>query len=282
MNQLIEKTLDDLVARIEAGTGDWYADWIGGGLPTNYTTGRRYHGANILLLWAGKERHGYATAQWATYRQWQQAGYQVKAAERSTVIFITKEAVKKGGDKDNPDDRYRLLRCAYVFNAAQLTEPPALATVELGKAERIEACERLVERTGAVLVEGDSPAYSVTADTVRMPPIGRFLSTEGYYATLFHELVHWTAHKDRCDREMSKARGPYAFEELVAELGAAFISSEMQLQIDRENSAAYLGNWLKATKEDRATTLMKAASAASKAHEFIIATEGKEVDALAA
>lgn len=282
MNQLIEKTLDDLVARIEAGTGDWYADWIGGGLPTNYTTGRRYHGANILLLWAGKERHGYATAQWATYKQWQQAGYQVKAAERSTVIFITKDAVKKGGDKDNPDDHYRLLRCAYVFNAAQLTEPPAIATVELGKAERIEACEALVDRTGAAIVPGDSPAYSRGADNIRMPPIGNFLSSEGYYATLFHELVHWTGHPTRLDRNMHHKTSIYAEEELVAEFGAAFICAEMQVRADQDNTASYLRSWLTRLKEDRGIVLMRAASAASKAHEFILATGRKEVDALAA
>jgi len=275
MNQLIERTLDDLVERIEKGTGDWIRDWVSGSVPLNYTTSRQYHGINILLLWGAKEKAGYPSSEWATYKQWAASGHQVKAGEKSSTIFISKDALKKGGDKANPDDHYRLLRCAFVFNAAQLVVPPDKVTEAVTEAQRDEACDRLVLATGAAIGDGDQPLYRPTADMILIPPISKFVSAEGYYATLFHELIHWTGHKTRLDRKED-----YADEELVAEFGAAFTCAGLGVTYCSDNFAAYLRSWLGRTK-DKGAALMKAASLASKAHEFIMSHQQKE-DAIAA
>jgi len=275
MNQLIERTLEDLVERIEKGTGDWIRDWVSGGVPRNYTTSRQYHGVNILLLWAAKERSGYPSNEWATYKQWAASGLQVKAGEKSSTIFISKDALKKGGDRDNPDDHYRLLRCAFVFNAAQLLVPPDRVTEAVTSVQRDEACERLITATGAAIAEGEQPLYRPAADTILCPPPEKFVSVEAYYATLFHELVHWTGHKTRLARIET-----YADEELVAEFGAAFACAELHVTYSSDNFAAYLRGWLSKTK-DRGAALMKAASLASKAHEYIMSHQQKE-DAIAA
>jgi len=288
MNQLIEATLEDLVAKIENGTGDWIHDWVGGGVPRNHTTSRRYHGINILLLWAAKEASNFPTGDWATYKQWAASGHQVKRGEKSSTIFISKDALKRGGDAANPDDHYRLLRCAFVFNAAQLVEPPATVTEPVTPIQRIERCEKLVAATGATFEVADHPAYVPGRDVIKMPPIVGFISSEGYYATVFHELVHWTGHKTRLDRLLSYSfdarigNSDYAFEELVAEFGQAFLCAELGVYGVNENAAAYLRNWLKAVKQDRGAALMKAASLASKAHEYLVSRETKTEDAMAA
>jgi len=277
VNQLIEATLDDLMWKIEKGTGDWVRDWVSGGVPRNYTTGRRYHGVNILLLWSARDVNRYPSGDWATYKQWAASGRQVKGGETSTAIFIMKDALKKGGDRDNPADHYRLMRCAFVFNAAQLVAPPDRVTEAVTPAQRDAACDRLVAATGALIGEGEQPLYRPAADMILIPPIGRFMSAEGYYATLFHELAHWTGHKDRLDRHED-----YAFEELVAELGAAFTCSTMGVAFDTDNTAAYLRSWLRSVRQERGAALMRAASLASKAHDFIVSRETKEEDAMAA
>lgn len=273
MNPMIESTLDDLIYKIENGTGDWIKEWVGGGAPTNYATKAHYHGVNILLLWSAKQEHCYPTNRWATYKQWSAAGYQVSKGQRSSIIFISKDAVKKGGDKQNPEDRYRLFTCAYVFNEAQLDEAPPQAVRAGADNTPIEACERTLAATGAQVIVGDSPYYTYAADFIEVPDINSFISAETYYVTAFHELVHWTGNPKRLDRNMIL---DYAQEELVAEFGAAFLAAEHGLTELNENSAAYIRGWLKKVKMDKGRALIQAASAASKAVEFIMSKCAKE------
>jgi antirestriction protein ArdC len=276
VNQLIESTLEALVHRIETGTGNWIKDWADDGMPQNWTTKRYYHGVNVLLLWAARANAAYPTSQWATYKQWLASGYQVKSGERSSTVFITKDALKRGGDKDNPEDHYRLLRGAFVFNAAQLTLPPPVEAVALTPRQRDAACDALVEATGADIRAGPSPRYTMGGDFIEIPDIDYFTSTEGYYATLFHELVHWTGAKARLDRPMGGS--DYAAEELVAELGQVFVCAEMGVTSEdvNDNNAAYLRSWL-GRVPDKGKALMAAASKASKAHEYLmVSRETKE------
>jgi len=269
MNQLVEATLDALLDRIENGDGDWIKEWTGGGSPRNAATARHYRGVNILLLWAARASQGFETSEWATYKQWQSLGKQVRQGEKSSIIFIAKDALKKGGDRENPDDHYRLLKCAFVFNRAQVSPPPDPPAPPPSMAERHARCADTLALSGALFMVGDDAAYSATFDTIQMPPIHRFASADAYYGTAFHELVHWTGHRDRLDRGMiGKER--YAEEELVAEFGSAFLCAEHGIVDTNENSAAYIRGWLKGVKTDRTKVLMQAASAASKAVEFIL------------
>ena len=230
MNQLIEATLDDLIHRIETGTADWIKDWIADGLPQNFTTKRRYHGINVLLLSVAGSKGGYPTSKWASYKQWLAAGFQVKGGERSSTIFITKDALKKGGDTDNPRRPLpaAALRLRVQCGAADRAASPPRRGDPRSAGAAVTRCDRLIHDTGALILEGQQPLYRRIDDLIRMPDISQFMSAEGYYATLFHELVHWTGHSKRLDRDM---RGAYADEELVAELAAAFICAEMQVPL---------------------------------------------------
>jgi antirestriction protein ArdC len=276
MNVLIEATLDRLVQNIEAGL-DWKKTWIaGGGLPTNYKTKRHYSGTNVLLLWAAQQEHAYRFNQWATYRQWQEAGYQVRGGEKSHVILIVRDTVADKGKET--EKHYRMFKVALVFNADQITVIPADCGVKdtVLTEHRHERCAALVAAAAPSIVTGE-PSYSPKLDVIGMPVMAAFESADAYYSTLFHEMIHWTGHGTRLDRmlETNGKGSAYAFEELIAELGAAFIDAEFGI-VDvagHDNSAAYLSSWLKFFKDDKAAALMKAASAASKAVEFINAKQ---------
>ena len=265
MNALIEATLDSLLERIENGEGDWIKEWVGGGAPKNYTTNKYYTGINTLLLWSSKQLNQYPTQEWATYKQWQAEGYQVRQGERSTTILLVRDAVKKGGDIANEEDRYRLLKSFSVFNAAQLTAPPASAVVELTEFQKEDRCEATIRATCAKIHLEMQPAYAPGPDVILMPPPHAFADPAAYYCTMFHELTHWTGHKSRLLRGLK-----YAEEELVAELGAAFLSAQHEIPFTSDNSAAYLRNWLKKVEGDKGRALMSAASAATKAADFIM------------
>lgn len=273
MNQLVEQTIERLIANIETA-GEWFKTWTGGGLPRNYTTKARYHGVNILLLWAAQTEHGYQTAEWATYKQWQAMGYQVRQGEKSTVILIVKDALGKEKE-DGEREHYKMFKCAFVFNADQLIVKPDGLIAEkkvMTEEERHRLCAELLATTGAsIMTKADRASYNKSIDVIGMPPIDSFISLDAYYATAFHELIHWTGHPSRLDRVMGKPGKDYAFEELVAEMGAAFLNTEFGIaEFDtHDNSAAYLKTWLDFFKDDKAGALMRAASAASKAHEFI-------------
>lgn len=273
MNQLIEATLEAMLERIDNGKGDWIKEWVGGGAPRNAATGRHYRGINILLLWSARQSSAYSTNEWATYKQWLSVGKQVRKDQKSSTIFIMKDALKKGGDRDNKEDHYRLLRCAFVFNREQLTDPVVERVPPLPPEEKHARCATTVARTGARISDGPDAIYYNTSDRIEIPPAPRFTAWDTYYGTLFHELVHWTGHKSRLDRGMGEANHyRYAEEELVAELGAAFLCAEHDIiNLDTtENSAAYIRHWLAKAKGDRGSALMTAASAASKAVEFIM------------
>ena len=265
MNQLIEATLDTLLERIENGDGAWLKEWVGGGMPRNFTTEKNYRGINTLLLWCYREKNEYPTQDWATYKQWADAGYQVSKGQKSSVIFIHKDAVKKGGNPDNPDDHYRLLKCAFVFNAAQLESPPMVdEPIDTGFTT-VDLCEQTIRGTLARVIEDGQPAYSPVLDAIKMPPGYAFHTAEAYYCTYFHELTHWSGHRSR----LARTGLSYAEEELVAEFGAAFLCASHGIDGVNDNAAAYIRSWLKQIKVDRAGALMKAASQASKAAEYI-------------
>ena len=283
MNQLIERTLDQLVAAIEGEALDWRKTWAGGGLPMNHTTGKNYRGINILLLWSAASEHQFPTQRWATYKQWAAAGHQVGKGERSSTIFISKDVEKK--DRlTGETERYRLLRCAFVFNSAQLVEPlPLEAMVPVTIEERHDACAALVLATGANVLVEPQPCYRPSKDTIYLPEIGQFISADAYYATLFHELVHWTGHHGRTDRAPRLKGKDYAFEELVAEFGAAFLCAQHGITEfpDHDNHAAYMQNWLKRVGDDKAGALLLAAGMAGKAVEFIQACGESKQEAAA-
>ena len=277
---------DTIISAIEAGAGQWDMPWHRHGVthtrPMNALTGKRYRGVNVLALWAAAEARGFTTGLWGTYRQWQEKGAQVRKGEKSSLVVFFKElAVDETNPETGETERGRRLiaKASYVFNANQvdgfaLPEPQAPAN----PAEVLTQVEAYVTATGArVAFGGEGAFYRPLTDTIHMPDRTRFVgsgtssATECLYSTLLHELTHWTGIKTRCDREFGKRFGDdaYAMEELVAELGAAFLCADLGIaNTPRPDHAAYISHWLTVLKADK-KAIFTAASKASQAVDYL-------------
>lgn len=278
-----QKLTATIIAQIEKGADRWVMPWhkdpVAGSadltLPVNAQTGANYQGANVIVFWSVAKAMGYAGNVWATYKQWQALGAQVRKGERGTY-GIKWQAVKDRKAADPAKARMVLIPCGFtVFHAAQVDgwsgEMPKAPASHLSPVERADA---LVSATGAHIQHGGTRAFYVPAlDHIQMPDRFRFgVNSEGYYGTLLHELTHWTGAKSRCDRDFSGRFGSdaYAFEELVAELGAAFLCAATGVSNDpRPDHAAYLAGWLKVLKDDP-KALVTAASKAQAAVNHIM------------
>lgn len=273
--ELAETVTARLVAKIEAGAGTWTMPWntAGGINPTNAITGKGYNGGNWVMLVLAKAEADHPTSIWATFKQWQAAGAQVRKGEHGTQII--KWVVAKGDAVEEGDGlsgsfggrrKAKLVPKVYtVFNAAQVdgwTAPEPTAPTELDA-----TAEAWIAATGATISEGTMACYLPLTDRIELPHEDRFTSPEAYYATAAHELVHWSGHKDRLNRDLTGRFGDdrYAAEELVAELGAAMVCAGLGIGSPaREDHAAYLAHWLRILKSDP-KALFATASAASAA-----------------
>lgn len=249
-------------------------------MPSNALTGNGYNGINVVSLWVSAEISGFTAPIWATYRQWSELGAQVRKGEKSSLVVFYKEYDAQP-DANNPEDdgKRRVARASHVFNASQVDGyrfPDA--PLPLGPVERLEAVDRFIAATGARIEHGgDRAFYRPSTDQIQMPEESLFCGTdtmtrtEGYYATLTHELTHWSGASSRLDRDMGKRFGDasYAAEELVAEIASAFLCSELRItQNTREDHAQYLAQWLKMMKDD-SRAIFAAAAKASEAVAFL-------------
>jgi len=277
---------NSIIAAIEAGAGDWQMPWhrSGEGLnrPVNIDTAKAYRGINVVSLWASAQARGFTNGTWGTYRQWQANGCQVRKGEKSSLVVFYKEfdVEERNDDTGETEHGKRLMaRASWVFNADQVDgyEAPALPEPK-DPVATVAAADRFITATGAIIRHGGTRAfYRPSDDIIQMPERERFLgtetstATESYYATLLHELTHWTGDTRRCDRQFGKRFGDdaYAMEELVAELGAAFLCADLGVTLTpRPDHAAYIDNWLKVLKADK-KAIFTAASAAAKATDFL-------------
>lgn len=275
---------ESIIAAIEAGPDRFELPWHGSGpafqRPRNAATGNRYNGVNILALWASADRQGFTSPVWATYRQWLSIGAQVRRGERaSPVVFYKRTELEVADDGDKAESRL-FARSSRVFNADQVEgfEAEDTTPVVPDQTERLDQAEAFVAASGADIRHGgDRACYSPSGDYIQMPPRERFTgsetstATESYYATLLHELTHWSGHRSRCDRDLSGRFGnaAYAMEELIADLGAAFLCSDLGITAEpRADHASYLASWLKVLKNDT-KAIFTAASRASEAAEFL-------------
>lgn len=271
---------DQIVATIEKGAGEFRLPWHSGGniiCPTNIASRKAYRGVNIIALWAASEARGFTTGVWGTYRQWAEAGAQVRKGEKSSYVVFYKE-IDVAAEEGNVETETRMFaRATPVFSAEQVEGYTPLARPE-STVEPIAVADAFVQATQARIEHGGSRAYyRPSTDSIQLPLREDFIGTttstpqEAYYSTLLHELTHWTSHTDRCDRQLGKRFGDdaYAMEELVAELGAAFLCAELGITSDpRDDHAQYLASWLKVMKGDK-KAIFTAASAASKAVTYL-------------
>jgi antirestriction protein ArdC len=263
-----------------ADPGSWICPWHNaGGLPQNARTNRSYRGINILSLWCRAESAGYADPRWATYKQWSDLGAQVRRGEKGTLVIFYKDRQQGPGHADGSESdegkgdcgQRFIARASFVFNAAQVEnapEPPALSS----EAGTTASFDNFVTNTGATIrIGGDRACYVPGEDMIRMPPRERFRSTHGYVATLAHELVHWSGAKHRLNRDLSTRVGSrsYAAEELVAELGSAFILAGLHLAREpHPQHARYMAGWLPLLRADP-RALSTAAAQASRAADYL-------------
>jgi len=280
-----QAVLEQVEANLAAGVGPWGKDWTGGGVgsvPQNHTTGIAYKGINVLILMMSQAKAGHSHSLWATYKQWQDAGHQVTKGEVGTrcvrwVMFSSK-AEKAAAKKEKRKPKLDVFQPKWfsVFNISQTDAPlPEVETVDV-KTLVIPRAEALIAASGAdyrVVSGSDSAFYNPALDFVQMPSIGQFNTPEGYYRTALHELTHWTGHKSRLDRDQKGRFGSpdYAKEELIAEMGAAFLCNTIGLGYDTQH-ASYIKSWLKALQNDR-KFLYDACKAASAAADFILELE---------
>lgn len=274
---IYQEVTNTIVRQLESGVRPWAKPWgsPGGSLsmPTR-ANGEKYRGINVVLLWGAAEQNGFTSTQWFTFKQAQELGASVrKGSKGSQVVYFSKltRESESGEDVEIP-----FLKTYSVFNADQIDNLPEAyqpAPVITGDAPSpIPTAEAFFAATGADIRNGGSLAFFIPSqDFIQMPPLAAFKDAESYYATLAHETVHWTGHKSRLEREFGKRFGDeaYAVEELCAEIGSAFLASDLGLYGEpREDHAAYLASWLKVLKADK-RAIFTAASKAQAAVDFI-------------
>ena len=278
--QSYERITERIVTLLEQGTVPWHKPWkVNTGLPRNLISKKPYRGINVFLLMA----MSYESPHWLTFRQAIQLGGNVKKGEKSCPVVFWKQM--KIEDKESGEPKKApLLRLYHVFNAAQcegLKDAPEEIPMPVTKPAEIVA--KMPQPP--VVKHGMAQAfYSPTDDCVGMPEPERFESEASYFAALFHELVHATGHEKRLKRASITERNgygsdPYCKEELIAELGSAFLCGYADI-VDRtiDNSAAYLEGWLKQFQNDR-TLIVYAAAQAQKAADFILGRTFAESEA---
>jgi len=281
---------DKIIAMLEKGGNVARERWTKAaksGFPRNGKTGDAYQGVNVLILWDAAIEAGFPSNVWMTYKQAAAMGAQVRKGEKGVMCAYFEMVKKKGGDvdQDGADEEGRgffpMCKPFWLFNVAQIDGLPEsfykTETEEAPAFNAIEEAEKLLSASGATIDHGfDGAFYVPSRDCICLPARERFTSPENYYATALHELTHWTGHESRLNRQFGKRFGDsaYAFEELVAELGAAFIVGHVGI-VDStiELHASYVENWLTVLKNDK-TAIFTASKQASLAYDFILGKAG--------
>ena len=274
---IYQRVTDRIVADLEQGIRSWLKPWhvahTAGPIsrPLRHN-GTPYRGVNVLLLWSESVEHGYVAPLWMTYKQAESIGGQVRKGEHgSLVVFADKFTRTETNDKGEAVERAIPFMKGYtVFNVEQIDGLPehyyAKPANPLPIAERIENTEQFIMGTGADIRHGGNQAfYMPSQDRIQLPPFEAFKDKESYYATALHELAHWTRHTSRLARDFGRKHfgdEGYAREELVAELGAAFLCADLGITPEiRDDHAAYIASWLKALKDDKRAIFQVAAHA---------------------
>ncbi|MBT3142928.1 DUF1738 domain-containing protein [Ruegeria litorea] len=267
-----------IIEAIENGTAPWCKEWDGAmGFPfPRRVTGENYQGINVLLLWIAAEAKGYTAPTWMTFNQAKKMGGQVRKGEKGTGIVFFSTFEKESEENDNVT-RIPFLKRYTVFNVQQIDglpaefQPSQPASVAGGE-QAIEDLEAFFAYTGAKIENGPeiAPHWNPMNDTIGMPPVEQFSSAHAYYGTLAHELIHWTGHTPRLDRDMKyNTKEGRAFEELIAEIGSCFLCGHIGAQPNIDNSAAYVESWLKALRNDK-RFIFRAATQAQRASDYAL------------
>ena len=272
---IYQTVTNHIIAALEAGLKPWSCPWKRmpgiSGLPSNFASGIAYSGMNIMLLWCSASEQGFCDSRWITYKQAQAVGGLVRKGEHGTTAIFYTTLEKE--NEDGEIDQIPMLKTFNVFNVEQIDGLP-LTTETISPEATFDPspqAENLFTKSGANIIEkGQNAFFSPSTDEVWLPERHLFSDAANFYATGLHELVHWSGGKKRLNREMKGKFGStcYAEEELVAELGSAFLMADLGIDGEVQHES-YVASWLKALKNDK-RYIFKAASAASKAHRYLM------------
>lgn len=284
-SDVYQRVTDQIVASLEQGVPPWHKPWNAEHAAGRITrplrsNGIPYRGMNVIMLWAAALEKGYAAPLWITFKQAQELGGHVRKGEKGSLVVYANTISRTETDDatgEETEEVIPFMKGYTVFNAEQVEGLPAhfyaMAAPVLDPVARIAQAEAFFTATGADVRHGGNRAfYTQAEDRVQMPPFETFRDAESYYATLAHELTHWTKHPARLDRDCGRKRWGdegYAAEELVAELGAAFICADLGLAAEpRADHASYIASWLKVLKDDK-RAIFTAAAHAQRAADFL-------------
>ena len=285
---IYEEVTSEIIALLEAGTRPWSPRWASGAasLPLRHE-GTAYRGINILLLWAAAMSRGYSNPYWMTYRQAHELGGQVRKGEKGNLVVHAGTFTPKDGETGEPitdsegeEATRRFLKKYVVFNVEQidgLDMSKFLAPIVQikNRDQRDPELDAAFARWPVPYREGGNSAYyHPVADSITMPAFGDFVTGNAFYATLAHECCHSSGHTSRLNRESlyeyGKSKEIRAFEELIAEIGAAFLCAQLGMEpTERVDHAAYVASWLSALRGDK-RAIFRAATAAQAASELIL------------
>ena len=282
---IYSRVTDQIVTELEKGVRPWIKPWSAEHAAGRITrplrhNGEPYAGINILMLWAAATAQGFAAPIWMTYRQASELGAHVRKGEKGSPVVYANKLVRTETDEATGDESERTIpymKGYTVFNVEQIEDLPAhyyaKAEPRFDPPARIDHADAFFTALGADIRHGGNQAYyAVGQDYVQMPPFETFRDAESYYATLAHECTHWTRHPSRLERDFGRKRWGdegYAMEELVAELGAAFLCADLELELAvRDDHAAYIASWLKVLKQDK-RAIFTAAAHAQRAADFL-------------
>ena len=271
---------DRIVAALEAGTRPWRQPWENGatGMPVNATTGRRYHGINVLLLAMASFAVG-GDPRFCSYKQAAGRGWQVRKGERGTTVFFFKRRLIQDCDAAlDAADRTKsipMLRAYTVFCGSQIDGIPPYVAPDAREMpwRRPEAADLILTNSKAVVrIGGDRAFYSPDLDTIQLPEPASFHTPRDFAATALHEAGHWSGAKHRLDRDLTGRFGSaaYAQEELRAELASVFIGAELGLPCDIPNHANYVASWARKLKEEK-REVFRAAADAQRIADYLLA-----------
>lgn len=278
--RITQAIVADLERGVRPWTRPWSADHLAGRIsrPLRHS-GEPYSGVNVLLLWVEALARGFSAPVWMTFRQALALSAHVRKGERgATVVYANRiRRTEAGEDGAQVEREIPYLKAYTVFNVEQIDGLPdhfyAKPEPQLDPQARVSNADAFFGRLGADIRHGGNSAYyAVAADYVQMPLFESFQDPESYYATLAHECTHWTRHPSRLDRDFGRRTwgdAGYAREELIAELGAAFLCADLGLALQpREDHAAYIDSWLQVLNGDR-RFIFTAAAQAQRAVDYL-------------
>lgn len=266
---------DAIIALLEKAIIPWRMPWTQAGLPKNLVTKRAYRGINVHLL----SSLGYAHNLFLTFEQLKNIGGSVLKGEKATPVVFTKIIEEPPKEGKTEVTKKFFLRYYWVFNIAQCKDiPESFLPKENVDNEPLFECQAIIagmKDAPAIVHEKNEAFYHPALDYINMPELSSFESSESYYGTLFHELIHATGHQKRLNRKEITENPEfgsemYSMEELTAEMGACYLKSCAGIPMDDlENNAAYIQNWLQVLQNDKKFVVL-AASKSQQAVEYIL------------